>query len=316
MDVNGWIFWSTLIVIVVIVIVLIHYGFKSHRVFEVKYGRVPEKGNTKRKQSSPLPSSDPFEELLRSTPQTDSSQASTVRATHPGTDISSEDQAVYQLELTVQLGYAVARADGRLAQAERAAIEEHFERQFARHPAMENRARSLCAHYAKASIDLKDLVSRIKRAFPASALPSLLDFARTIARAGSTNARKTACYEELSRGLSFTSSEPKSIPMATLATSGPAFHTSLRGALEIDPDVSLTAELVRRQYNKLAERYNAAKLAHLGADFEKLAAERHAAARAAAEAFLQELSEPLELPTPPPPASLRENRELDELFGG
>jgi hypothetical protein len=240
------------------------------------------------------------------------------------------------LELTVQLGYAVARADGRLAQAEQTTIEQYFQNRYQHNAAMLNRARSLIAHYTKAPIDINDLVRRIKSACAPETLVSLLEFGRSVVMAGSPNTKKIVCYEQMGRELAMTlpsfsgveSSEVEAGPRFTptpLITrqketlpANPAFSSRKQWleALEIDPEVIPTAELVRRQYNKLAERFSAAKVTHLGADFERLAAERHTAARMAAEGFMKEFSEPLDLPEPAPPASIRENRELDELFGG
>ncbi len=53
----------------------------------------------------------------------------------------------------------------------------------------------------------------------------------------------------------------------------------------------------------------------MGTEFAKLAEEKRATLKAAAEELLAPLGEPLEKPTAPPPADLRHNPDLDDAFG-
>jgi hypothetical protein len=87
--------------------------------------------------------------------------------------------------------------------------------------------------------------------------------------------------------------------------------------LEISPTTSLTAALVRRQWNLLSQRYSPEKAASMGPEFVKLAEDKLAAIRRAAEILLEPMGEPLESrPSAPPAADLRHNPDLDEAFGG
>lgn len=86
--------------------------------------------------------------------------------------------------------------------------------------------------------------------------------------------------------------------------------------LEIDPMLTLTADLVRRQYHLLSERYDSDKLKPLGSDFVALAQAKRDRVAAAAAVLLASMGEKLEPPGQPvPPNELRHNPELDALFG-
>jgi hypothetical protein len=103
-------------------------------------------------------------------------------------------------------------------------------------------------------------------------------------------------------------SEPKSAP--------PPSREQQLAALEIDPALPLSADLVRRQYNLLWDRYDPAKVETLGADFVTLAERKRDAVRTAAIALIAPWNEPLAKEVPDAaPRDLRENPDLDALFG-
>jgi hypothetical protein len=86
--------------------------------------------------------------------------------------------------------------------------------------------------------------------------------------------------------------------------------------LEIDPLLPLTAELVRRHFHLLCERYDEAKLKQLGPEFAALGRSRVAAITTAAQDVLTEMGEPLEAKnSTTEPHGLRENPDLDSVFG-
>ena len=86
--------------------------------------------------------------------------------------------------------------------------------------------------------------------------------------------------------------------------------------MEIDSNVPLSADLIRRQYRLLSERYSPEKIAALGAEFVTIAEQKRAAALAAARALIAPLGEELERPVEnAPPAGLRDNPDLDAVFG-
>jgi hypothetical protein len=102
--------------------------------------------------------------------------------------------------------------------------------------------------------------------------------------------------------------EPPSLP--------PSRENDLR-LLEIDPSTALTADLVRRQYHLLTERYAPGKLQAMGAEFVEMARKKSEEIRQAASRLLDPFGEPLQV-TPPQAADpdLRHNPDLDAVFGG
>ena len=74
-------------------------------------------------------------------------------------------------------------------------------------------------------------------------------------------------------------------------------------------------DLIRRRYNFLSEKLDPARAAALGAEFARLAEEKRAKLKAAAEKLLLPFNEPLEKPVAPQPADLRHNPDLDDAFG-
>lgn len=95
-----------------------------------------------------------------------------------------------------------------------------------------------------------------------------------------------------------------------------ASRADLAVILEIAPSVSPTPELVRRQYNLLSERYDPDKLQTLGPEFMELARSKRAAVQAAAQGLMEQLGAKLEEPAAPVRHDLRENPDLDAIFGG
>jgi hypothetical protein len=86
--------------------------------------------------------------------------------------------------------------------------------------------------------------------------------------------------------------------------------------LEIPPELPLSADLVRRQYNLLWDRYDPAKVEAMGPDFVALAQNKRDEVRTAATALMAQWNEPLEIEArAAAPRDLRENPDLDALFG-
>ena len=88
-----------------------------------------------------------------------------------------------------------------------------------------------------------------------------------------------------------------------------------RAVLDIDPTTPLDPDLIRRRYQLLTDRLDPAKAAAFGPEFARMAEEKRARIRAAAEALIAPFGEPLEKPAAPPPADLRHNPDLDDVFG-
>ncbi len=103
---------------------------------------------------------------------------------------------------------------------------------------------------------------------------------------------------------------------APLPEAKPASRAELAAVLQLDSESPLTADLVRRQYNLLHERYDPDKLQTLGPEFMELARSKRVAVQAAAQALLEQLGATLEEPAAPIRHDLRENPDLDAILGG
>jgi hypothetical protein len=89
-----------------------------------------------------------------------------------------------------------------------------------------------------------------------------------------------------------------------------------RAVLEIAPETPLGVDLIRRQYRLLSGRFAPEKFASHGPEFVTMAAEKRTRVERAARHLLAEYNEPLEPPAAsPPPADLRHNPDLDDVFG-
>ena len=85
--------------------------------------------------------------------------------------------------------------------------------------------------------------------------------------------------------------------------------------LEILPDMPLDPDLIRRRYANLTDKLDPARAAAFGPEFARMAEQKRATVRAAAEALIAPFGEPLEKPAAPPPTDIRENALLDDVFG-
>jgi hypothetical protein len=87
--------------------------------------------------------------------------------------------------------------------------------------------------------------------------------------------------------------------------------------LEIPRSAEVSADLVRRQYNLLSERYAPSKVEAMGPEFVKMAEAKFAAVRRSASTLLEAIGERLDAALPiSPPQDLRHNPDLDSVFGG
>jgi hypothetical protein len=84
--------------------------------------------------------------------------------------------------------------------------------------------------------------------------------------------------------------------------------------------VPLDADLIRRRFALLTDKLDPAKAAAFGPEFARMAEEKRARVRAAAEALIAPFGEPLEKPgtpgadAPGSPRDLRHNPDLDDVF--
>jgi len=264
-----------------------------------------------------------FQQALRSTPPSTpplhGAPASREEITEP-----PELLDLARLEVTVEFAFAVARADGRIARKDKEVIERHLRDRFGNGPALLNRARAFCAHYESAAIDLTRCLHRITTLFTTDERRALFDFASEIAdAAGQRNQREVEFLEKVARALEVVPVLPEqpqtpSSP-APVRESKPAILITPEqrlALLEIDPAMPLSADLVRRQFNLLSERYAPDKFESMGTEFVVVAESKRAALLAAATALLEQWGEKLETIAPPSqPQELRHNPDLDAMFG-
>lgn len=235
--------------------------------------------------------------------------------------------ATDDLETIVQFAYAVARADGRIARREKEVIAEYLAKRSGRDAAQANRIKAYCAHYESAPIDLERCLQSLGIGRSREDCEELLEFAEAIADAsGPRNTREAEFLKRVAFALGLpgnaapTPAVQTAIPaptgngVAAIAADACSREQQL-AVLEIDPALPLSADLIRRQYNLLTERFAPEKFVHAGADFAAMAQAKRVAVHAAALALLEPLGEPLEV-REPAVQDLRQNPDLDAIFSG
>jgi uncharacterized tellurite resistance protein B-like protein len=231
------------------------------------------------------------------------------------------------MELTIQFAFGVARKDGPVTGTERELIRHHIRQRSSYDRALLNRAETLCVHFETTAIDFERCLAEINRHFTASHRTALMEFAgQIVAVSGKEASRTTPFLLQLAQSLdvpplALPQREPPDSPLVPpVATpSKPAAPTKdeCRSLLEIPAETPLSADLVRRQWNLLSERMDPEKVAAMGPEFVKLAQDKLATLRQAAESFLESMGEKLETkPSTPPIQDLRHNPDLDDVFGG
>lgn len=221
---------------------------------------------------------------------------------------------VAKLQAFARFGLLAAKADGRVAQVERGRIRAFLGEQFGSDPVL---LRHIDPTLEQAEADLPEegeAIAALKEFTAASEWTALYDFAvRVIDSGGERTERERQFLERLAMALGLEGSGPNASPSSEAPA--PAAEPSPREVLGIPADAEVTADLVRRKYTMLWQQVCPEKAAVLGPEFAAMAEAKRAAIRAAAEALLAPLNEPLERPAPPPPKDLRHNPELDDLFG-
>lgn len=189
-----------------------------------------------------------------------------------------------RLRTVCRFGLLVAKADGRPAKAERAAVRDHLARTFGSDavavrfidPELEA-AEGTQLYEADVVAEVKELSAGERRELLALA-------SRIAAAAGPVNAKEQQLLARLQAALG-----------------EPADPADPRVLLDIPPAAELTPELIRRKFHLLCGKSDPSRVAAL---------------KAAAETLLAPLGAPLAPPSPPPPPTdLRHNPDLDDVFG-
>jgi hypothetical protein len=239
------------------------------------------------------------------------------------------------LDLTVQFAFVVARCDGRLARKEKEWIAGHFGQRYRDDAAMLDRARALCAHYETTVPNAEACLDEINARFPTDQKAALMEMAHGIAAAaGDINQKEVKFLHKLSQRLGVPEpaalrqpapppTSPAVVAPPPVAAASPPQQAAARGPeqqlalLEIAPGTPLSADLVRRQYTRLVEKFAPDKMQHMGPEFVAAAQQKRQLIEQAARALMAPFKEEL-IPTaaPPAPKDLRHNPDLDALFGG
>ncbi len=239
-----------------------------------------------------------------------------------------DEDRLAPMELTVQFAFGVARKDGPVTGTERELIRQSIRQRFSDNRALLNRAETLCAHYETAAIDLERCLGEITRKFTADHRTALMELAgQIVAVSNKETAGTTPFLLHLAQSLDVPplalpqreqpASPPSAPPVAPSSEPAAPTKEECRSLLEIPVETPLSADLVRRQWNLLSQRLDPEKVASLGPEFVKLAQDKLAALRRAAESLLETIGEKLETqPAAPPVQDLRHNPDLDDVFGG
>jgi uncharacterized tellurite resistance protein B-like protein len=250
--------------------------------------------------------------------------ANSPRASAPSAD---DHSGLPKLGAYVRFAFVVARADGRIAQAERKVIRTFLDEQFGHDPILVRHIDPLMERTESRVPPEAETWAGVGSVTTAAERLKLYHFAERVADAsGERNRREEELLERLAAAFGLapkmTPKPPKpsaadSVPVPTPERpTPPRTLPDPRVVLEIDAASPVTPDLVRRRFTLLSEKLDPAKAAGLGPEFAAMAAEKRGRVRAAAEALLTPFGEPLEKPTPPPPADLRHNPDLDDAFGG
>lgn len=238
------------------------------------------------------------------------------------------------VEAGIALAMVVARAHGRVTQAERRLIDQFVAKHTQGDVVLANKGRNWLAHYESAAIDLKKQLLQAEKYTTQSERIVLLQLAKAVAAASNDiNTQEMVILDRIAAQWDIPWEDVHEAPKChapsadatgeqtfadTPAAGKAATEESAadpRAVLEISEGVTLSADLIRRQYRLLRERYDPAKMERLGPEFVAIARNKRDAVEAAAACLIQRFGEPLELPeTGPSPADLRHNPDLDQLF--
>ena len=224
-------------------------------------------------------------------------------------------------QVLADLGFHVARVDGRIAAAERKQIRLFLERRYGQTPEVAKQLSHLLEQAEKKPVGLLQLLDQLKKVLPAENWAEAYRFAESVAdSSGGRNAKEKDCLERLGQSLGIQAALPTAAatpaPSVPPSKSLPKTTAECRAALEIPDMATLSVELIRRQYRLLGERFEPAKFLVYGLNFYALAESRAQAIEHAARELLKPYNEPLDLPTAAPPSTdSRHNPDLDEAFG-
>jgi uncharacterized tellurite resistance protein B-like protein len=236
--------------------------------------------------------------------------------------IRVNDSPFARLRAVAGFGFAVARADGRIAASERKQIRAFLERRFASDADLAAQLDKVLTEVGSDVPTLGDALWDVRKIVPADRWPELYQFAVSVVdAAGERNVREVECLtrvaEELGIGAGPVTSRAARVEIqaqSIASTDGTLTDFDCREALEIAQATVLSVDLIRRQFHLLSDRFAPERFGTLGVEFTQKAAERRARAEQAARQLLSEYNEPLETTVATPPTDPRHNPDLDDAF--
>jgi len=218
---------------------------------------------------------------------------------------------VAKLQAYCRFALLAAKADGRIAQSERGRIRVQLGDLFGSDPVL---LRHLDPQLEQAEANLPteaDAIAAIKALTPKEEWRALYAFAEQIADAAGERVENEKLYlARLAAAFEIEAEAEVSPPPVVVPTS------NAREVLGIPIKSELSVELIRRRYTILIAQICPEKAAQLGPEFAAMAEAKRAAAKAAALELLAPFDAPLDAPAAAPPqTNLRENSDLDDLFG-
>ncbi len=213
-----------------------------------------------------------------------------------------------------RFAYLVAKCDGRVAKAERLQIRTLLMSLFGHDAVMTRAVDPLMEMTEKSNPKEASVLAEVKRVTTRAEQKTLLTFVDAMAT-GSPSGKKSQLRTRIAADFGEVVIEtPKPEPISP-PTPAAKPVVDPRAVLEIEPGIALDANLIRRRYAMLTEKMDPTKAAAMGPDFAKMAEAKRTAIRTAAEALMTPFGEPLEKLAPEPPADLRHNPDLDDVFG-
>jgi uncharacterized tellurite resistance protein B-like protein len=237
----------------------------------------------------------------------------------------SPSPGLQQLQSLIRLGVTLAKADGRMAQAERKAIRTFLGDRFGHDPQVARHIDPTIERFEKGEIQEADLAGDLGMLATLSSneRDAIIRYLEGIADStgNDRNPRKQALLAEARSALGVAApvvvaAPPVSGPAPPAAPSAKStLKPSARAILEIAEGTELSVELIRRRYTLLMEKVDPTKAAAMGHEFARMAEEKRLAIQAAAEELIAPFGVPVVAPEVPKSTEMRHNPDLDDVFG-
>ena len=236
-------------------------------------------------------------------------------------ETAAEHPLLPKLRAYCAFALVVAKADGRIAKADRTEVRTLLADSFGHDATLVRFIDPTMEQTEKNIPDEDDALAEILQVTTPGERRMLYAVAERIAdAAGGRGAREVDTLRRIAETLGVATTGGTGIPPVLIPRTGGTPvppGKDPRSVLEIDPSATLAPDLIRRRYLLLTERADPAKAASLGAEFAAMAEAKRADIREAAEELIAPFGEPLDPPAAPAkPSDIRHNPDLDDVFGG